>query len=117
MVDHEPANFPLRGYQRREDGTWQIALAHGHYVPDGEETYRSSPIPQSAIGELGCDFLALGHWHRFEDVSHNGVPAFYCGSPAEPGMPNQSANLITLDPLHGISVDRVPLPVYDGPMR
>jgi DNA repair exonuclease SbcCD nuclease subunit len=117
MVDHEPANLPLRGYERREDGNWQVALAHGHYVPDGEGSYRSSPIPQSAIGELGCDYLALGHWHRFEDVSHNGVPAFYCGSPAEPGMTAQTANLVTLDPRAGVSVERILLPAYDGPMR
>lgn len=117
MVDHEPANFPLRGYERIEDGTWQLVMAHGHYVPDGEDSYRSSPIPQSAIGGLGCDYLALGHWHRFEDVSHNGVPAFYCGSPAEPGIDAGTANLVTLHPQHGVSVERVPLAKYDGPVR
>lgn len=117
MVDHEPANFPLRGYERIEDGNWQVAMAHGHFVPASEETYRSSPIPEQQIGALGCDYLALGHWHRFEDVSSNGVPAYYCGSPAEPGIDAGTANLVTLHPHAGVSVQRVPLAAYDGPVR
>jgi len=117
MVDHEPAYFPLRGYERRKDGTWQVAMAHGHYIADGEETYRSSPAPEAMIGALGCDYLALGHWHRYQDVSANGVPAFYCGSPAEPGIDAGTANLVTLDPRAGVSVERVALARYDGPVR
>ena len=117
MVEHFPANFPLRGHQPLEDGNWQVVMAHGHYLPDGEETYRSSPIPEQQLGELDCDYVALGHWHRFEDVSVNGTKAFYCGSPAEPGMAEASANLVTLDPHSGITVERIPLPKYEGPMR
>lgn len=117
MVEHEPANVPLRGYHRRDEGNWQLAMAHGHYVPDGEESHRSSPVPQGMIGALGCDYLALGHWHRFEDVSHNGVAAFYSGSPAEPGIEASTANLVTLDPRTGVNVERVPLASYNGPVR
>nr|ART36874.1 D185 [uncultured bacterium] len=115
MVDHYPANFPLRGYEPLQDGNWQLVMAHGHYVPDSEETFRSSPIPEQQLGDLVCDYVALGHWHRFEDVSVNDTKAYYCGSPAEPGMKNASANLVTFDPTQGVSIERVPLPPYEGP--
>lgn len=117
MVEHYPANFPLRGYSRLDDGNWQVVMAHGHYVPANEESYRSSPIPEQQIAALHCDYLALGHWHRFQDVSAGGTRAYYCGSPAEPGMTDASTNLVTLDPADGVTVERITLPVYTGPMR
>jgi DNA repair protein SbcD/Mre11 len=117
MVEHEPANFPLRGHQGLPDGNWQVVMAHGHYIPSGEETYRSSPIPEEQIAALECDYLALGHWHRFQDVTANGVPAFYCGSPAEPGIDAGTANLVTLDPAAGVSVERMRLVAYEGLAR
>ena len=59
-------------------------MAHGHYhYPDDTEE-RSSPIRPHEIAEAGCDYVALGHWERFEDVSQNSVTAFYSGSPMGP---------------------------------
>jgi hypothetical protein len=45
--------------------------------PEHEKPDRSSPVLSKQIGALGCDYLALGHWHRFLDVSANGVAAYY----------------------------------------
>jgi DNA repair exonuclease SbcCD nuclease subunit len=111
LVDHHPGHNPLEGYQPLEDGNWQVALAHGHYVPSSEKADRSSPLLQEHIGLMGCDYLALGHWHRFLDVSTNGVPAFYPGSPSEAGGSYPSVNLVTLDPEAGVSVERIRLEI------
>ena len=113
MIEHHPAHKPLEGFERGGDGYWNIAMAHGHYVPDDESNYRSSPIWEREIAGLGCDYLALGHWHRFLDVSSQGVPAFYCGSPSESGGSFASANLVSLHPQDGVSVERVRLPIED----
>lgn len=109
LVDHHPGHDPLQGYGAIGNGHWQVVLAHGHYTAMGERAERSSPIRAERIAQLGCDYLALGHWHRFLDVSSAGVPAFYPGSPSEPGGSYPSANLVTLDPEAGTSVERIPL--------
>jgi DNA repair exonuclease SbcCD nuclease subunit len=107
LVDHHPGHNPLEGYRPLEEENWQVALAHGHYVPASERADRSSPLLQAHIGLMGCDYLALGHWHRFLDVTTNRVPAFYPGSPSEAGGSYPSVNLVTLDPETGVSVERI----------
>ena len=98
------------GYAPHIEDHWQVAMAHGHYFADHETPDRSSPVLSKHIGALGCDYLALGHWHRFLDVSANGVAAFYSGSPSEHGGTYASANLVTLEHGRPVVVERVPLP-------
>ena len=110
IEDHHPGHRPLQGYAPHpDDAYWRLVVTHGHYVEDGEDSYRSSKIHAKEIAELKADYLALGHWHRFLDVSANGVKAFYCGSPGEPGDSYASANLVLLDPKEGVKVHRVPI--------
>ena len=106
MLGHEPCHRPLQGYRRHPDGYWQVVLAHGYYFPSGEPPDRSSPIQAQEIAALECDYLALGHWHHFLDVSVEGVTAFYSGSPAI-----GTANLVTLEPSAGSRVERIPLAI------
>ncbi len=109
LVDHHPGHRPLEGFRPAGNGYWQVAMAHGHFVPQSEQSDRSSPILHEEIAGLSCHYLALGHWHRFLDCSVSGVPAFYPGSPSEPGGSFPSCNLVTLDPASGARVERVPL--------
>ena len=74
-------------------------MAHGHFhYPDDTEE-RSSPIRPHEIAAAACDYIALGHWERFEDVSQNGVTAYYSGSPmgASPARGQVAVNVIDLD--------------------
>lgn len=81
MDSHTPAFRPLAGIPTRRNARWRVAIAHGHFhYPDDTEE-RSSPIRPRDIADAGCDYVALGHWERFEDVSQDGVTAFYSGSP------------------------------------
>ena len=110
MVEHHPGNDPLLGYERHIEDHWQVVMAHGHYFDDHETPDRSSPVLARQIAALGCDYVALGHWHRFVDVSANGVAAYYSGSPSEHGGTYASANLVTLEHGAPVVVERVALP-------
>ena len=106
IENHDPLNQPLHGYVPADPALWRVVLTHGHYVAHGEISDRSSRITQDEIGQLQCDYLALGHWHRFVDVSEGDVTAFYSGSPSEPANAESTVNLVTLDPQGGVLVER-----------
>jgi DNA repair exonuclease SbcCD nuclease subunit len=106
IESHDPRHRPLAGYQPADPAYWSVVLTHGHYVPDTEKSDRSSQITQAEIGQLECHYLALGHWHRYLDVSEGAVTAFYSGSPSEPGRDGASVNLVTLRPGTGVEVER-----------
>jgi DNA repair exonuclease SbcCD nuclease subunit len=81
---------PLDGIPQRVDGRWHIALAHGHYHRDGEDSYRSLPILASEVAAASghWDYMAFGHWEPHADVSTGEVTAIYSGAP----MPLSDAN-------------------------
>ena len=108
-VRHDREYRPLAGYEPGPQGHWQIAVAHGYHVPAGEQSDRSSPIRAEEIAGLRCDYLALGHGHRFLDVSSDGGHAFYSGAPSGGAGHEASANLVTLDAAAGVRVRRLPL--------
>jgi DNA repair exonuclease SbcCD nuclease subunit len=109
IEDHSPAHRPLEGHVPAGPGWWNVVVTHGHYVRDDEVSDRSSPILQREIAGLECDYLALGHWHRFLDVSEGGVTAYYSGSPSDPLGSAPTVNLVTLDPATGVRVERIPI--------
>ncbi len=81
---------PLDGLPERVDGRWHIALAHGHYHHDGEDSYRSLPILASEVAAARghWDYMAFGHWEPHADVTTEDVTAVYSGAP----MPLSDAN-------------------------
>ncbi|MCY4417827.1 MAG: metallophosphoesterase [Chloroflexi bacterium] len=99
MDNHTPSFRPLAGIPTERNGHWLVAMAHGHFhFPDDTEE-RSSPIRPHEIAESACDYIALGHWERFEDVSQAGVTAFYSGSPmgAAGSRREVAVNVVDLD--------------------
>ena len=93
------SNIPSQSIPAERNGHWRVAMAHGHFhYPDDTEE-RSSPIRPQEIAAAGCDYIALGHWERFEDVSQNGVRAYYSGSPLGAGgaRGQVGVNVIDLD--------------------
>ncbi len=81
LVEHTPDYRPLSGVPDPEEGLWNIALAHGFFMEEGEFE-RSSPITPAEIERSGYDYVALGHVHVYIDVSQGSTRAFYCGTPA-----------------------------------
>ncbi|MBI4301698.1 MAG: DNA repair exonuclease [Chloroflexi bacterium] len=81
IVDHHPGFRPLASIPSRQGDYWHIALAHGaHSMRLGID---SSPILAEEIANCGWDYIALGHEHRFRDVSNGQVVACYSGSPTD----------------------------------
>jgi DNA repair exonuclease SbcCD nuclease subunit len=111
---HVPAHRPLAGHRAAPPGYWSVVVTHGHYVGPDERSDRSSPIHAHEIADLECDYLALGHWHRFCDVSAGPVTAFYSGSPWLPWGDGAGVNLVHLDPDRGVTVARRPVPLASG---
>jgi exonuclease SbcD len=111
IEDHSPSHRPLVGYGPPRRSYWNVVLTHGHHVPSGQTSDRSSQITEHEIAALGSDYVALGHWHHFVDVSAGGVPAFYSGSPSLPAGDYASVNLVELSEDRGTRVERLAVAV------
>ena len=92
---------------------WQIAVAHGHYVPIPDRTTRLRPswlIGDDELAATGADYVALGHWNRAAKVG-SGVPAYYSGSPEYAG----TVNLVRLRAGAGVAVTLAKLDIAREP--
>jgi DNA repair exonuclease SbcCD nuclease subunit len=104
IENHTPDNRPLAGYRPSDPRLWRIVLVHGFYVPAGESSWRSSQIHEEEIAALECDYLALGHVHRYWEVSSGSVTASYSGSATQDRIPG--VNLVRLDEGFGVRLER-----------
>ena len=92
---------------------WQIAAAHGHYVPIPDRSTRLRPswlIGDAEIAATGADYVALGHWNRAAKVG-DGVAAYYSGSPEYAG----TVNVVRLTHAGGVVVARTELDIAREP--
>jgi DNA repair exonuclease SbcCD nuclease subunit len=90
---------------------WQIALAHGHYMPVPDRTSRLRPswlIGDDELAATGADYIALGHWNRPAKV---GVAAYYSGSPEYAG----TVNVVRLVAAGDVEVTRAELDIAREP--
>ncbi len=91
---------------------WQIAMAHGHYVPLPDRTSRLRPswlIGDNELAATGADYIALGHWNRPAKVGT--VAAYYSGSPEYAG----TVNVVQLCADGKVAVTRAPLEIAREP--
>ena len=91
---------------------WQIAVAHGHYVPVPDRTSRLRPswlIGDDDLTAAGADYIALGHWNRAAKVGT--VAAYYSGSPEYAG----TINVVRLCAAGDIAVTRAALEIAREP--
>jgi DNA repair exonuclease SbcCD nuclease subunit len=92
---------------------WQIATAHGHYVPTPDRVIRPRPswlIGDHEIAATGADYVALGHWNAPAKVGNGAVAAYYSGSPEFAG----TVNVVRLG-AGGVSVTREKLDIARDP--
>lgn len=91
---------------------WQIAVAHGHYVPTPDRTIRLRPswlIGDEELAATGADYIALGHWNRAAKVG--AVAAYYSGSPEYAG----TINVVRLGAAGDVAVRRAELDITREP--
>jgi DNA repair protein SbcD/Mre11 len=75
--------------------TWQVGLLHGSLlrpgnVEDDDVSFTSFSIKTSIL-----DYLALGHWHSFQDLSVGSRKACaYCGSPESLYLGEESGKVV-----------------------
>lgn len=73
---------PLRSPQPRGRAHWQVAMAHGHYLPEGRSSSASYLITSADLEGCERDYVALGHWDNMTRVpTATGQVAAYSGSP------------------------------------
>jgi len=92
---------------------WQIATAHGHYVPMPDRVTRPRPswlIGDDDIAATAADYVALGHWNAPAKVGNGAVAAYYSGSPEFAG----TFNVVRLGG-PGITVSREKLDIARDP--
>ena len=100
------------GWLRPRSTRWQIAMAHGHYVPLPDRTSRLRPswlIGGNELAATGADYIALGHWNRPAKVGT--VAAYYSGSPEYAG----TVNVVQLCADGKVAVTRAPLEIAREP--
>ena len=113
-TDVDPHYKPLDGIPARDHDRWHVAMAHGHFMEDAKWERRWAPISQAELAGIDWDYLALGHWDRHVEVSQGGVIAAYSGAPV-PYPWGGAALKITLDPVDGLTMERIPLPPDGSP--
>jgi DNA repair exonuclease SbcCD nuclease subunit len=97
---------------RRRSSRWQIAVAHGHYMPVPDRTSRLRPswlIGDDELVATGADYIALGHWNRPAKVGE--VAAYYSGSPEYAG----TVNVVRLMGTGDVEVTRAELDIAREP--
>jgi DNA repair exonuclease SbcCD nuclease subunit len=94
---------------------WQIAVGHGHYVPQPDRAAHPRPswlIGDAELAATQADYVALGHWNRPAKVGDGAVTAYYSGSPEYAG----TVNVVRLSARTGVAVDRAALPIARDPL-
>jgi len=95
------AESPLAGLARNDDTGYHVAMAHGEMAIEGKFAGDYYPIEPKEITNSGMNYVALGHWHRYADLSQGGVKAFYCGAPEtlsfEEGEDSGCVLLVSID--------------------
>jgi exonuclease SbcD len=73
---------PFDEFKRTDALGIHIALIHGSITGNPEWGIRKREIPLDTekLGTSGMDYIALGHYHRFNQIIKNGVPIVYPGS-------------------------------------
>lgn len=93
---------------------WQVAMAHGHYVPEPDRTTQPRPswlIGDQELAATGADYVALGHWNRPAKVGNGTVAAYYSGSPEYAG----TVNVVKLTAGGDVVVSRTALDIARDP--
>jgi DNA repair exonuclease SbcCD nuclease subunit len=108
MTEHSPAHRPLAGHAAPALTRWHVAAAHGHLRDPADRVPRSSPMDAAEIAAVDCDYLALGHWHRFHAAWFGPVLAAYPGPPSPYRAGVRSwASLVTLRRGHRPALEQI----------
>ncbi len=81
-----------------DEEVWRVGLLHGSLLRPGLIDQEEVGFTPGSLTASGLDYLALGHWHSFQDLSAGGTTCAYPGSPEAlyPGADSGKVALVTL---------------------
>jgi DNA repair protein SbcD/Mre11 len=87
------ADFTTRGETR---GHWKVAMVHGSRRVPGVVESDDVIFGEEEIAASGLDYLALGHWHSFQQGRAGGTTWAYSGAPEPVAVDQDGAGQVCL---------------------
>lgn len=91
---------PLQGLSVSCDSKYNVGIAHCSIRIEGLVENDSIILNKKEIAGSGLDYLALGHWHSFQDFSQGDTKAFFCGSPEPISMDDIGSGNVAVITIH-----------------
>jgi len=91
---------PLDQLTLVEESKYHVGIAHCSIRKEGWIEKDSMILDTKEIGASRLDYLALGHWHSFQDYSQGNTKAYYCGSPEPIYMDQKGAGNVVIINIH-----------------
>ncbi|MBI4187537.1 MAG: DNA repair exonuclease [Chloroflexi bacterium] len=91
---------PLKELTLASGSEFHIGMAHCSVRRPGLIESDDMLLDEGEIASSGLDYLALGHWHSFQDLSQGNTKACYCGSPEPLEMDQKGAGTVSLVTIH-----------------
>jgi len=87
---------PIQELSLVKESRFHIGMAHCSIRIEGLVEKDTMILNRSEIAESGFDYLALGHWHSFQDWSQGNTIACYSGSPEPISMDQKGAGSVVI---------------------
>ncbi len=92
---------PIQQLSLSKDSKYHVGMAHCSIKIEGWIEKDALLLGRNDIANSGLDYLALGHWHSFQDFSQGNTKAFYCGAPEPVSMDQEGAGNVVMVTIHG----------------
>lgn len=108
---------PLQRLRKRDNPGYHVAMLHGTVktLPLVRDNY--GPIEATEIADSGMDYIALGHYHNFQDCSAGRVKAFYSGSPSTLSFDNIGERYVLLVEFSAVGTGITPVSIPSRPYK
>ena len=91
---------PIQQLLLSDDLKYHVGMAHCSIKIEGWIEKDVLLLSRNEIATSGLDYLALGHWHSFQDFSQGNTKAFYCGAPEPVSMDQKGAGNVIMVTIH-----------------
>ncbi|MGZ6260549.1 MAG: metallophosphoesterase family protein [Candidatus Limnocylindrales bacterium] len=98
---------PLAGFSAAEEtrARWRVGLVHGSLRIEGKIEADDVLFTTEEITNSGLDYLALGHWHSFQQGRAGGTTWAYAGAPEPVAVDQDGAGQVILVELEDVGGD------------
>ncbi|MFH0914242.1 MAG: metallophosphoesterase [Chloroflexota bacterium] len=100
VPDGSRGESPLRGLKLSEKTKFHVGMAHCSLRRADIAGSEDMLLDMSELAGSGLDYLALGHWHSFQDLSQGNTRACYSGSPEPVDRDQKGAGNVVMVKLH-----------------